>query len=128
MRWLVDGMNVIGSRPDGWWKDRDKAIADLTRRLGRLAASGPDSVAVVFEREPAVPTEVDEVAVLHAPHGGPNAADDEIVRLLESDPDPAATTVVTSDRRLAERVGELGAGVETAGAFRRRIERLADAG
>ncbi len=127
MRWLVDGMNVIGSRPDGWWKDRDRAMADLIRRLGRLAASGPDSVAVVFEREPANPTEVDGVVVLHAPHGGPNAADDEIVRLLEGDPDPAATTVVTSDRRLAERVGELGAGVEPAGAFRRRIERLGGA-
>lgn len=126
MRWLVDGMNVIGSRPDGWWRDRGAAMARLAESLGRLAASGPDSVAVVFEREPATPIEVDAVEVLHAPRGGPNAADDEIVRLLEADPDPAATTVVTSDRRLAKRVRELGAKVEPANAFRTRIERLPD--
>ncbi|MBV9088657.1 MAG: RNA-binding protein, partial [Mycobacteriaceae bacterium] len=25
MRWIVDGMNVIGTRPDGWWKHRRRA-------------------------------------------------------------------------------------------------------
>ena len=128
MRWLIDAMNVIGSRPDGWWKDREAAMARLAESLEPLAASGTDSVAVVFEREPATPIDVDGVEVFHAPSGGPNAADDEIVRLLERDPDPAGTTVVTSDRRLAQRVRELGASVEPASAFRRRIERLPDAG
>jgi hypothetical protein len=121
MRWLVDGMNVIGSRPDGWWKDRDAAMARLAGELAMLAA-GADSVAVVFEREPRTPIEAEGVEILHAPRGGPNAADDEIVRILEGDPDPAATTVVTSDRGLVERVRRLGASVEPANAFRRRLE------
>jgi uncharacterized protein YaiI (UPF0178 family) len=56
-----------------------------------------------------------------APSPGPNAADREIVRLVEADPAPAEVRVVTSDRALAERVRELGAGVEGAGAFRRRL-------
>ena len=32
-RLIVDGMNVLGSRPDGWWHDRPAAMAGLTRRL-----------------------------------------------------------------------------------------------
>ena len=41
MRWLVDGMNVIGSRPDGWWKDRHAAMAGLVESLeaGRPTAT-----------------------------------------------------------------------------------------
>ena len=26
MRWVVDGNNVFGSRPDGWWNDRTAAF------------------------------------------------------------------------------------------------------
>ena len=37
VRWIVDGMNVIGSRPDGWWKDRSGAMVALVERL----TSGP---------------------------------------------------------------------------------------
>ena len=40
-RWIVDGMNVIGSRPDGWWRDRRGAMRRLVEELGALArASG----------------------------------------------------------------------------------------
>ena len=35
-RWLVDGMNVIGSRPDGWWRDRRGAMRRLVEDLARL--------------------------------------------------------------------------------------------
>ncbi|MGB8503138.1 MAG: RNA-binding protein, partial [Mycobacterium sp.] len=38
MRWIVDAMNVIGSRPDGWWKDRRRAMVALVDRLERWAA------------------------------------------------------------------------------------------
>ncbi|MFY9921120.1 MAG: hypothetical protein WAL26_22395, partial [Mycobacterium sp.] len=34
-RWIVDAMNVIGSRPDGWWKNRREAIVGLVDRLER---------------------------------------------------------------------------------------------
>ncbi len=39
MRWLVDGMNVIGTRPDGWWKDRHAAMVRLVGQLELWAAS-----------------------------------------------------------------------------------------
>ena len=33
-RWIVDGMNVIGSRPTGWWRDRPGAMRGLVAELG----------------------------------------------------------------------------------------------
>lgn len=120
-RWLVDGMNVIGSRPDGWWRDREGAKRKLAERLETLAEVG-EPVTVVFDgREPAEPIEPRGVEVLYAP-GGPNAADDRIVELVEADPDETELTVVTSDSNLAERVAALGASVIGAGEFRRRLD------
>ncbi|HWG72643.1 MAG TPA: hypothetical protein VG184_01170 [Acidimicrobiales bacterium] len=26
MRLIVDPMNVVGARPDGWWRERDAAV------------------------------------------------------------------------------------------------------
>ena len=42
MPWLIDGMNLIGSRPDGWWRDRPAARRRLVVALGRFAAGTPD--------------------------------------------------------------------------------------
>ena len=50
MRWIVDGMNVIGTRPDGWWRDRDAAMARLVNELESYAAATGDDITVVFER------------------------------------------------------------------------------
>ena len=33
MRWIVDGMNVIGTRPDAWWEDRHAAMVRLVHML-----------------------------------------------------------------------------------------------
>ena len=52
MRWLVDGMNVIGTRPDGWWEDRHQAMVRLVDMLERWAAYGGEDVTVVFEQPP----------------------------------------------------------------------------
>lgn len=125
MRWLVDGMNVIGSRPDGWWRDRHGAMARLVEQLGRFAEDGGEEVAVVFEKPPSPPIASDLIEVAHAPAARPNAADDEIVRRLRSAPDPEAITVVTSDSRLAERARAAGASVAGAAGFRARLEELA---
>ena len=121
-RYLVDGMNVIGSRPDGWWKDREGAMARLVESLERHARGSDVEIAVVFERAPREPLGTGAVEVLHAPVAGRDAADDEIVRLLEAEQAPGAVTVVTSDRELAARVRATGAAVEPAHAFRSRIE------
>lgn len=122
MRWIVDGMNVIGSRPDGWWKDRRRAMAALVDSLDRWAAAGEDDVTVVFERPPstAIPTSVVEIA--YAPRPAANSADDEIVRRVRADPHPHDIRVVTSDKGLSERVLGLGASVHPAAGFRDLID------
>jgi uncharacterized protein YaiI (UPF0178 family) len=122
MRWIVDGMNVIGSRPDRWWRDRDAAMLRLVDMLERWAAEEGESVTVVFERPPRPPIRSTVVDVRHAPRPKPDAADDEIVRLIEADPQPAAVRVVTSDRWLADRASAMGASVEGADSFRTRLE------
>ena len=103
MRWIVDGMNVIGSRPDGWWRDRNRAMATLVERLERWADAEGYDVTVVFERPPSPPIESSVITVAHAPEAAANSADDEIVRLVHADADPAAIHVATSDRALSER-------------------------
>ncbi|MFL5828545.1 MAG: RNA-binding protein, partial [Solirubrobacteraceae bacterium] len=52
MRWYVDGMNVIGTRPDNWWRDRDAAMLRLVDLIERWAAAEGEDVVVVFERKP----------------------------------------------------------------------------
>lgn len=122
MRWLVDGMNVIGSRPDGWWRDRAAAMVDLVGRVEDWAEATGEEVTVVFERRPTPRIEADRVVVVHAAQAGRNAGDDEIVRRLEADSRPQSVRVVTSDRELADRVRALGAEVEPASRFRARID------
>ncbi len=122
MRWLVDGMNVIGTRPDKWWRDRDAAMLKLVDQLERWAAAEGEDVMVVFERKPSPPIRSTVIDVTHAPKPKANAADDEIVRLLRADPDSHAVRVVTSDRALSDRAQAIGATVEGSDSFRRRIE------
>jgi hypothetical protein len=74
--------------------------------------------------------------VVFASRHGRNAADDEIVKMLAAraeraeraederaqGEDPGPPRVVTSDRRLVERVREQGAAVTSTSSFRRRLE------
>ena len=117
-------MNVIGSRPDGWWKDRRAAMVRLVEQLERWVVKTGDPVTVVFEKPPSPPIESELVEIAHASSSGPDAADQEIVRRLEEDAHPGELTVVTSDRALADRVRELGAALEPASSFRRRLEQI----
>jgi hypothetical protein len=120
VRLFVDAMNVIGSRPDGWWRDRHGAMERLVAQLEDLAAGG-EEITVFFERQPEPAIESESVEVAHAPVAIPNAADDEIVRRLAVEPSATAITVVTSDRRLAARARAIGARVEGASEFGRRL-------
>lgn len=120
MRWFIDAMNVIGSRPDGWWRDRHGAMERLVSQLEKLARAG-ESITVFLEREPSPPIASEAIEVTWAPEAKPDAADDEIVRRLGAEAEPGAVTVVTSDRRLAGRVRAIGAEVEGASEFRRRL-------
>lgn len=121
MRWIVDGMNVIGSRPDGWWRDRHRAMVALVERLERWRPHG-DDVTVVFERPPRPPIVSPGVTVAYAPQPAANSADDEIVRLIHADDRPTDIRVATSDRTLAERVRAAGASVFPAEALRDLID------
>lgn len=124
MRWIVDGMNVIGTRPDQWWRDRDGAMLRLVDLLERWAAAEGEDVTVIFERQPSPPIRSSVIEVAHAPRPKANAADEEIIRRLRADPNPAAVRVVTSDRALAEQVSVAGATVEASRPFRARLEGL----
>jgi hypothetical protein len=115
MRWLIDAMNVIGSVPDGWWRDREGAMRKL---VARVRAAGLAGTIVLDSGPDDLLGTADGVTVVRAARRGRNAADDEIVRLVEEDAD---VTVVTSDADLATRVRALGARVEGSGTFRRRL-------
>jgi len=106
---VVDGANVVGSRPDGWWRDRPAAARRL---LATLAAGVPLPGEVVLVLEGAaragVPAgRVDGVRVVHAAGSG----DDAIVDLVRAARPDREVTVVTADRGLRERVTALGAAV-----------------
>lgn len=122
MRWVVDGMNVIGTRPDAWWKDRHRAMVRLVDMLERWAAMSGEEVTVVFEQPPRPPIGSTVIEVAHAPRPRKDSADDEIVRLLGDEPQPGLVRVVTSDNWLADRVRAAGASVEPSEGFRKLIE------
>ncbi|GFG69547.1 NYN domain-containing protein [Mycolicibacter senuensis] len=126
MRWIVDAMNVIGSRPDGWWKDRHAAMVRLTRQLEQWAVAENQRVTVVFEKRPSPPLDSRVIEIAAAPRAGADSADDEIVRLVRADLRPHDITVVTSDRALVERVQDAGANLHPARVFRDLIERSTD--
>lgn len=115
-RVLVDGMNVIGSRPDGWWRDRAGAMARLVAAVDRWCAVTGARATVVLDGAPREVGPALLCAVTFA-----RVADDELVRLVQEDPDPDSLTVATSDRGLVERLGGRGR-VLGGGAFRALLD------
>lgn len=120
---IVDGANVVGSRPDGWWKDRAAAAERLAASLERVGSSGLPAhllglsgdrwwprISLVLEGQGRdAKAQGMHVQLDHAPSDG----DSRIVELVADVPDAsrAATTVVTADRELGSRVAALGARV-----------------
>jgi predicted RNA-binding protein with PIN domain len=113
-RLIVDGMNVMGSRPDGWWRDRDAAARRLIDGLRWFAERTGNEVTVVLDGRP-LPGLAEgahgPLTVRYAQRAGANAADDRIVEIVARDPNPEALEVVTADRDLRARVSCLGASV-----------------
>jgi predicted RNA-binding protein with PIN domain len=117
-RWIVDGMNVIGSRPTGWWHDRPGAMQQLVHELQAL----DEPVTVVFDGRPFPVQDAGDIDVRFASRPGRNAADEDIAALVADAAEPGTMCVVTSDRALAERVRAHGVEVVGAKQFRDRLD------
>ena len=120
--WLVDAMNVIGSRPDGWWNDPVKAMRRFAAELDEFAKKTGDEVTVVFDKDPGPLDDAGSIEVVVARWKGRNAADHEIEEIVGAAEDPASLRVVSSDKRLVEKVTELGAKVTSSGRFRAQLD------
>jgi len=124
---LVDAMNVIGSRPTGWWRDRDGAVRALLAKLQRLAEAEHDTVSLFVDGRPLADLPEGAhggVDLLYASRRGPNAADDRIVEFVRAHGDPASLDVITSDRELSNRVRALGARVRGVTSLLDRLDAL----
>ncbi len=135
---VVDAANVVGSVPDGWWKDRAGAATRLHDRLSAWAADGIDAeslglaadrwfppVSMVVEGAArAIPdarhqTRGARVAIVRADGVGDDAIVHEARRLAA---DGSEVIAVTSDRGLAARLDEVDARVESAGWLLRQMD------
>jgi predicted RNA-binding protein with PIN domain len=122
MTLIVDGNNVIGSRPDGWWRDRAAATRRLVLQLAAWAAETGETVTVVFDGAPLDDLNApDAVEVRFAGHSDRDAADDVIAELVADDRRPERLSVVTSDAGLVARVRAHGAQVTGSRTFRDRL-------
>lgn len=106
---IVDAANVVGSVPDGWWRDRAGATERLRDRLAPLAAAGvgplepPVEVVMVVEGKARDVRGSAHVRVVSANDSG----DDTIVELVRSEGADRRSLVVTADRELRSRVAAL---------------------
>ncbi|GIE31540.1 hypothetical protein Ait01nite_045850 [Actinoplanes italicus] len=111
---IVDGANVVGSVPDGWWRDRAGAAVRLRDSLATVPAAGlpdvpaPVEVLLVVEGKARnIPQGPSGVRIERASGSG----DDKIVDLVRETAANRRTIVVTADRGLRDRVTALGAEV-----------------
>ena len=107
---MVDGANVVGSRPDGWWKDRAGAARRLHEQL-MTADTGHAAVVLVLEggAKGGVRAGLDgHVRTVNAKGHGDDAVVEQTRAACEAS---ARVTVVTADRALQARVAHLGATV-----------------
>ncbi|HWI01632.1 MAG TPA: hypothetical protein VNT27_14995 [Propionibacteriaceae bacterium] len=111
---LVDIANVMGSRPDGWWRDRAAAATRLLTGLEPLTGAvvllpeEPEAVRIaevraVLEGDAKRADGPAGVSVLRAERDGDSEIVDEASRLTASGTTPL---VVTADRGLRRRLPE----------------------
>jgi hypothetical protein len=107
---IVDGANVVGSRPDGWWRDRAGAAGRLQERLS-AAALPHDEVVLVLEGDARRGNPAGREGRLRTIHAW-GSGDDAIVEAVRAQVDVGdgrSVTVVTADRGLRDRVEAAGA-------------------
>lgn len=122
---IVDAANVVGSVPDGWWRDRAGAARRLRDALVPVASAGlpglppPLEVVLVVEGAARGVASVEQVRVVAAPRSG----DDTVVELVRDAGRERVRAVVTADRGLQARVRAAGASVLGPHAVPRRLDR-----
>ena len=100
---MVDGANVVGSRPDGWWKDRAGAARRLHEQL-MVADTSYDEVVLVLEGAAKGGVRAGRDAHLRTVHA-PGSGDDTIVAQARAAAERGhRVSVVTADRLLKARV------------------------
>jgi hypothetical protein len=110
---VIDVANVVGSRPDGWWKDRAAAatrlLAGMPDLLGQTA-SMPDGERVLIEQAVAVVEGAAKAAsapagviIVRAPHDGDSTIVSTAQHYVDTD---ARVVVVTADRGLRSRLAD----------------------
>jgi hypothetical protein len=118
---VVDGANVVGSRPDGWWKDRSGAAARLHGRL--VASPGLASrVVLVLEGRARGGVAEGRTGPVEVVHAGGEGDDTIVAEVAGAAAAGRVVAVVTADRGLAARVEDLGATVRRPGWLLDRIE------
>ncbi|SBW27390.1 hypothetical protein FDG2_5299 [Candidatus Protofrankia californiensis] len=128
--WIVDAANVIGARPDGWWRDRAAAALRLHKRLSKMCSGVsasrtadrgdlPAQVVLVLEGaaragivagpDPDTHTgpRTGRLVVVHAPGSGDDAVVEAAVEAVRRQ--RGAVLVITADRELRGRVHAVGA-------------------
>jgi hypothetical protein len=111
---VVDAANVVGSRPDGWWRDRAGAARRLHDRI-TAADWGDDEVVLVVEggaKRGLAPGRDGSVCTVHADGSGDDAIVEEVVRQVAAHAasrEDRQVVVVTADRELRDRVEAAGA-------------------
>ncbi|MEV0276315.1 NTP pyrophosphohydrolase [Streptomyces sp. NPDC050610] len=112
---IVDAANVVGSVPDGWWRDRQGAAERLRDRLAPYAADGLPAAALEPPLEIVLVVEGAARRVASVPGVRTDAADgsgdDRVVELVAHRAPERRCVVVTADRELRARVAALGAEV-----------------
>ncbi|MCX5232027.1 NTP pyrophosphohydrolase [Streptomyces sp. NBC_00233] len=107
---VVDGANVVGSVPDGWWRDRRGAAERLRDRLARTGGpddgpiAGPYEIVLVVEGRARGAASVPGVRVEEASGSG-----DDLIAELARNASGRPCLVVTADRELRRRVEQEGA-------------------
>lgn len=103
--WIIDGNNVMGSRPDGWWNDRPKAMERISQEIAVWCRTHTDRVTLVFDGPTLAGVSILSGGNLEIRFAGRHVrdgADDEIVHWAQRAEPPF--TVVTADRGLRARL------------------------
>lgn len=105
---IVDGANVVGATPNGWWHDRAKAAAKLHQKL-ILADISYDEIVLVLEGQAKAgmrPGKDLHLRTVHASKDGDQAIVDAAQKAIDAG---NSAVVITADRLLRQRVEFVGA-------------------